>query len=95
MKQRVNLVLEFENDEAFKTSVIVNKVTPTELIVNYFLFDYWSGNQIMSVKEVRFEDYDGDGIPILLLFDSLREDVDFNPAWNPFIDKFERYELDR
>ena len=95
MKQKVSFVLTFENDESFKTSVIVNKVTTTEQIVNYFLFDYWNGNQIMSVKEVRFEDYDGDGIPILLLFDSLREDLDFNPAWNPFIDKFERYALDR
>lgn len=95
MKQKVNLVLVFENDEAFKTSVIVNKVTPTENIVNYFLFDYWNGYQIMNVKEVRFEPYDGDAIPILLLFDSLGEDVSFNPNWNPFLDKFELYELDR
>ena len=95
MKQKVSFVLTFENDESYKTSVIVNKVTPTEKIVNYFLFDYWNGFQIMNVKELRFEDYDGDGVPILLLFDSLREDVDFNPDWNPFVDKFTQYALDR
>ena len=95
MKQKVSFVLTFENDESFKTSVIVNKVTTTQQIVNYFIFDYWNGVQIMSVKEIRFEPYEGDAIPIKLLSYTLGEDVRFNPNWNPFIDKFERYELDR